>query len=217
MATQEDGQHIQYLSPDSFLNPPRPQMSTKEPLTPPPPPPTEAQPSAPLLIEDQDNAAKPAAAMTTTDHSLLLLDPQELELGAEVSGALVAAQLAVLPSGSLEPAAHATTHQSFQALNENIMDALGAAVGGAKGAGVGVALDPSAWPIVHGSRGSQDRADWRQPRGDPNQRYYLFSSQSVQEEEEANALYMGHLLVCMHVACGVLGCESGWLVGWFMN
>jgi hypothetical protein len=126
--------------------------------------------------------------MAMTDHSLLLLDPEEL--GAEVSGALVAAQLAVLPSGDT-----VDVTQSLQTINENIMDALAAVGAGAKGTGVGLTLDPSAWPIVHGSRGSEDRTEWRQPRGDPKQRYYLFSTQSVQEDEQTNALYMGHLLV----------------------
>lgn len=131
------------------------------------------------------------------DHSLLL-DTEGL--GAEVAGALVAAQLAILPSGETATVPDTQQHQpssssSFQALNDGIMDALAAVRAGGKGAGVGVTLDPSAWPIVHGSPGSEDRTAWRQPRGDPSQRFYLFSSQSVQEAEEANALYMGNLLV----------------------
>lgn len=119
---------------------------------------------------------EPTGAMA--DHTLA--DP--LDLGAEVAGAVIGAELAVLPSG-------ATVN-----VNEGVMGALAAAVGD-KDAGVGVTLDPSAWPIVHGSRGSEDRTEWRQPRGDPKQRFLLFSSQSVQEDEEANALYMGHMLV----------------------
>lgn len=137
----------------------------------------------------------------TADHDHSLLDPEGL--GAEVAGALVAAQLAVLPSGETETIPHTHQPSSFQALNDGIIDAL-AAVRASGKAGVGVTLDPSAWPIVHGSPGSEDRTAWRQPRGDPSQRYYLFSSQSVQEAEEANALYMGNLLVRMCVWVCVL-------------
>lgn len=165
--------------------------------------PEPAAPTQPTTEHEQDRISSLPHMRATgmADHSLLLLDPQEL--GAEVSGALVAAQLAVLPSGETETVGAAGPHQptAFQAVNDNIMGALGAAVGVGKKGGVGVTLDPSAWPIVHGSRGSEDRTAWRQPRGDPAQRYYLFSSQSVQEDEEANALYMGHLLVRL------LGCD----------
>lgn len=123
-----------------------------------------------------------APVESAADHALLhgVVDPQGL--GAEVAGAVIGAELAVVDFDG-------RTH--LQAIDEGVMGALG----GATEAGVGVTLDPSVWPIVHGSPESQDRTGWRQPRGDPRQRFMLFSSQSVQEDEEANALYMGHLLV----------------------
>ena len=43
--------------------------------------------------------------------------------------------------------------------------------------GVGVTLDPSPWPIVHGTRASSDHTPLRQPHGDPHERFFLFRSQ----------------------------------------
>lgn len=136
--------------------------------------------STPARTEQSAAPVEPAA-----DHALLHgMDPQDL--GTEVAGAVIGAQLA-----TVDVDARGQTLLHLQAIDEGVMDALG----GAKEAGVGVTLDPSAWPIVHGSPESQDRTGWRQPRGDPKRRFMLFSSQSVHEDEEANALYMGHLLV----------------------
>jgi len=60
---------------------------------------------------------------------------------------------------------------------------------------IGVTLDPSSWPIVHGTRDSADHTILKQPHGDPTQGFYLFNTQLIQEEEETNSLWMGQLLM----------------------
>jgi len=59
---------------------------------------------------------------------------------------------------------------------------------------VGATLDLSPWPIVHGTRGSADHTSMKQPHGERTQRFYLYNSQRIHDEEEANGLYMGQLL-----------------------
>lgn len=76
---------------------------------------------------------------------------------------------------------------------------------------VGVTLDPSSWPIVHGTRDSADHTILKQPHGDPTQGFYLFNSQLIQEDEEANGLWMGQLL--MQNVGGPLGSRAEGVAG----
>ena len=76
---------------------------------------------------------------------------------------------------------------------------------------VGVILDLSPWPIVHGTRGSADHTILKQPHGDPHEGFYLYKSQRVQEDEEANGLYMGQLL--MQNVGGPLGSRAEGVAG----
>ena len=77
----------------------------------------------------------------------------------------------ILPSGQAVPEMVASKLEGGVLQQPPVLGAAAAAKG------VGVTVDSSAWPIVHGSRASADHTVLRQPHGDPRERFYLFNSQ----------------------------------------